>query len=408
MSLKDRLANLYGSNASSSLRGRLEKLRSTRDPSIVAQRLGGRVKSVGGGHIVTISRQYDIKQYHGKSSLEVLHTLTPTHFARLCGTPPENFDPHQILFLDTETTGLAGGAGTYVFLIGVGYLRDNRFELHQIFLHDLVAEPHLLEEVVGLMAPDIGRFQHLVTFNGKSYDLNLLETRFLLHRRRSPFNHFHHLDLLYPSRVLWKGTLPDCSLQTLERNVLGYRRSSDIPSYLIPEIYFRYLRGNNDYRPFEKIFQHNRLDILSLALLLAELGTAVDSAASGSGDVDPLRAAHLLTLRGRISDAIDLLTTALQHERRQRTGIQIQLGLLHKKAGRFSAALETFLLLIRNSAHPPLLCYEEAAKILEHRQGNLDEALILVEQAMHHYPDSDALCHRKHRLIAKIAGQKWY
>jgi len=362
---------------------------------------------VGGEKVLTISRKYDLNCFHGKGSLKLLRTFPAIHFARLCGTRLDNFNSEQILFLDTETTGLAGGTGTYVFLIGAGFLQGDHFELHQVFLHDLVAEPHILEELIRLVSPEIGRFRHLVTFNGKSYDLNLLETRFLLHRKQNPFSDFHHLDLLYPSRVLWKGTLPDCSLQSLERNIIGYRRTADVPSHLIPDIYFRYLRGNPDYRAFEQIFQHNRLDILSLAQLLTELGAALDGT-SNSGHVDPLRAAHLLTLRGRIADAVDLLKTALQHSRHNRTQIQMQLGLLYKKSGCFSAALEVLMELIRRTDSPPQMCYEEAAKILEHRQGKLEDALLLVEEAIDLHPDCESLKQRRRRLVAKIAGQKWY
>lgn len=406
MNLKDRLANLYGPQSSTHLRNRLEKLRNSRDPRTLAGSLGGQVKSIGDGHIVTVSRQYDLRHYHGKSSLEGLKHFPSTHFCRLCGIRTEDFSPRQIIFLDTETTGLSGGAGTYVFLIGVGYIRDDRFQLYQIFLHDFVAEPHLLEELIAVADPELDQFRHLVTFNGKNYDLNLLATRFLLHRKENPFSDFHHLDLLYPSRVLWKHSLPDCSLQTLEQRVLGYERTADIPSPLIPSIYFRYLRGNNTHQSFEKIFRHNRLDILSLALLLVELGTALDTV-SPPPTIDPLRAAHLLTLRGRTSDAIDLLATALHHGHR-RTEIQTQIGLLYKKQGEFPAALETFLLLIRNSKSPPLLCYEEAAKILEHHEGDLVRALNVVEQAMENYPASSELTHRKHRLLSRIARKKWY
>lgn len=407
MSLKNRLEHLYGPQSSSSLRSRLNKLRSSRDPAEIAQRLGGRLTSVNGENVVTISRKYDINRLHGKGSLELLRTFSSIHFARLCGTRPDDFDSEQILFLDTETTGLAGGTGTYVFLIGAGYLQGDHFELYQVFLHDLVAEPHILEELIRLVSSEIGRFRHLVTFNGKSYDLNLLETRFLLHRKQNPFADFHHIDLLYPSRVLWKGTLPDCSLQSLERNIIGYRRTGDIPSHLIPDIYFRYLRGNPDYRAFERIFQHNRLDILSLVQLLTELGIALDGT-SKPGQVDPLRAAHLLTLRGRLADAIDLLKTALQHTRHDRTQIRMQLGLLYKRSGCFSAALEVLMELIRRTDSPPLLCYEEAAKILEHRQGSLDDALLLVDEAIDLHPDCESLKQRRRRIVAKIAGRKWY
>jgi tetratricopeptide (TPR) repeat protein len=170
-------------------------------------------------------------------------------------------------FVDTETTGLAGGTGTYAFLVGVGVFEGETFAIHQFFMRDFHEEPaqlHALGELLdGLEA--------VVSFNGKSFDMPLLETRFLMARQPPRLHGAPHLDLLPVARRFWKYRLESCALSSLETEVLGVRRArSDVPGWLIPSLYVDYARSG-DAREMPRIFYHNAQDILSLVTLTARM-----------------------------------------------------------------------------------------------------------------------------------------
>jgi uncharacterized protein YprB with RNaseH-like and TPR domain len=200
---------------------------------------------------------------HGDVPLSRLALLDPKTIPILSGEPElEGFDLKEAVFLDTETTGLAGGAGTAAFLIGVGYVQGSRFVVRQYFMRDYHEEGALLEALAEELAP----FRYMVTFNGKMFDVPLLEARFRLNRGRFPLAGTPHLDLLHPARRLWKLRLESCRLQSLEGALLGLRRHGDIPGEQIPGIYFDWVR-RRDARALARVFEHNRQDILSLAAL---------------------------------------------------------------------------------------------------------------------------------------------
>ena len=175
---------------------------------------------------------------------------------------PETFDPRRILYLDTETTGL-GGSGTVAFLVGMGFLTDEGFEVHQFLMRDYPEEPFLLKHV----AAGLGRFDALCTFNGSTFDVPLLESRFLMNRMDRGCLELPHLDLLHMSRRLWKLRLGRCNLSRLEEVILGQPREEDLPGSLVPQRYFDYLKTTNEYL-LEDVLKHNAQDIVSLCVLL--------------------------------------------------------------------------------------------------------------------------------------------
>ena len=176
-------------------------------------------------------------------------------------------DPGRIAFIDTETTGLAGGSGTYTFLVGVGVFEGDAFVVHQLFMRDYGEEPAQIEALGDLL----DRMEAVVSFNGKSFDLPLLETRFIMNRQPPRLAGAPHLDLLAPARRIWKHRLDSCALSSLEGNVLGVQRTqADVPGWLIPELYVEYTR-TGDARNLAGVFYHNAQDILSLVTLTAEL-----------------------------------------------------------------------------------------------------------------------------------------
>jgi uncharacterized protein YprB with RNaseH-like and TPR domain len=181
-------------------------------------------------------------------------------------------DPRRWLFLDTETTGLAGGTGTYAFLVGIARWADNAFIVEQFFMRDHGEERSML---VGL-ASRLAEHSVIVTFNGKSFDWPLLETRYRLTRAATIRSPATHLDLLYPARQLWRLSLRSVALCELERHVLALDRGRDIPADTIPRRYFDYLRAGLA-EPIAEVFHHNQMDLRGLAALASSIAGTLDN-----------------------------------------------------------------------------------------------------------------------------------
>ena len=231
-------------------------------------------------------------------------------------------DPQQWLFLDTETTGLAGGTGTYPFLVGIAWWDAGGLQVEQFFMRDLDEEHSLLLELSERMA----KRPVLVTFNGKSFDWPLLETRYRMTRTILSFTPRVHLDLLHPARQLWRLRLGSVRLKDLERHVLctegralEWSRHDDIDSSLIPQMYFDYLRGG-PAEPLAGIFRHNQMDLRGLAALAGKIlglfdsGHGIANAAHPSSH-DPIEVfglSRILHRRGHSTRARELYESALR------------------------------------------------------------------------------------------------
>ena len=170
--------------------------------------------------------------------------------------------PEEILFLDTETTGLSGGAGTVAFQIGVGYFSSSGFVVEQFLMHDYPEEAEMLRRLNGMMQ----RFSVLCTFNGRNFDVPLLRSRFLMNRIADAAIPQLHADVLYPARRIWKLRLKSCRLSHLEEQLLHVQRDDDLPGALVPQTYFQYLKDGR-FEPLNRILEHNKQDIVSLAQL---------------------------------------------------------------------------------------------------------------------------------------------
>ena len=182
-------------------------------------------------------------------------------------------DPSRWLFLDTETTGLAGGTGTYAFLVGIAWWDAGGLQVEQFFMRDFSEEHSLLHQ----LSSHIAQRPVLITFNGKSFDWPLLENRFTLTRAIPVPRLAAHLDLLHPARALWKLRLGSVRLVELERQVLdapriGWHREDDVEAALIPQLYFDYLRGG-PAEPLAGVVRHNQMDLRGLAALFGKIST---------------------------------------------------------------------------------------------------------------------------------------
>ncbi len=211
--------------------------------------------------------RYPRSHRHGAIGLDRVFEVDRQRLAVLAKDPAvADLQMSECLFLDTETTGLSGGAGTLVFMCGMGYFEAEEFVLEQTFLRSYSEEPAALWHIKQRLV----QFPQLVTFVGKSFDRHRLAARMAVHRLRSRVLSSKHLDLYYMARRVWQEELPNVRLQTVERHKLGVQRDDDLPGAEAPVAFLEWIRDGSG--PVDRVFEHNRLDVLTLVTLLGELG----------------------------------------------------------------------------------------------------------------------------------------
>jgi uncharacterized protein YprB with RNaseH-like and TPR domain len=229
----------------------------------------------------------------------------------------DGLDLSTAVFLDLETTGLAGGTGTVPFLVGLAYFRDERFKVTQFFLNEMAEEDRLVRELAQFVS-DMG-FKSIVTYNGKAFDMPLVETRFAMHRTPCPLRGLPHLDFLFSARSLWKHKYDSCRLFSLAQQICQAERSEDIPGAEIPLRYFQYIRSG-DFSLIEPILYHNQEDLLSLLGVVVAGSILVErhraSAERGEADaMDLFGVAKLFEKAGDATKSVALLEQALAQGR---------------------------------------------------------------------------------------------
>ena len=279
--------------------------------------------------------------------------------------------PHdQFAFLDTETTGLAGGTGTYAFLVGAGRFDGDSFRLAQFFMRDPTEEPALLEA----LSRFLDGCRALVTFNGKAFDVPLLNTRYTLNGVPSPLQEMTQLDLLLLARRLWRRRLPSRSLGYLETHILGVSRTGeDVPGWYIPEMYFQYLRSG-DARSMRGIFYHNAMDILTLSALLSLMGRWLETPLEHIDEaLDIVSVAGLFEDLGERELACRLYHRSLDADLSSDVWAQTvqRLALLHKQMGQMEDAIDLWH---RAAGDRHLYAFVELAKYYEHQCRDFTQA----------------------------------
>lgn len=287
---------------------------------------------------------------------------------------PRTVAPEDVLFLDTETTGLSGGAGTIAFQVGLGYFAPAGFVVEQFLMRDYPDEEAMLD----LLAARMKRFSVLCTFNGKTFDVPLLKTRFLMHRIRDDGIPICHADVLFPARRLWKLRLKQCNLGTLETALLGVEREDDLPGALVPQTYFQYLKDRN-FTPLIGILDHNRQDIVSLAQLFYVLCVQFSHPEDIAEQEDLFSLARALEKQGQKEKAMKCYR--LCEGGSFRAQATRAMAVHEKREGQYRAAaklLETML----ERGDDPVFAYEALAKLYEHQFRNPEQALHYVRQAL--------------------------
>jgi uncharacterized protein YprB with RNaseH-like and TPR domain len=364
---------------------------------------GAEVETQFGRHFET-EKLWEPHRRHGSADIGALADLPHDLLEIISGGVCPNAAPEEWAFLDTETTGLAGGSGTCAFLVGVGRVTREGFYVRQFFMRDHAEEASLLDS----LSRHLQRFKVLITYNGRTFDQPLLETRYRLNRARPPFARMEHLDLLYGARRLWKLRFDSCRLVDLETQVLGIEREGDVPGALIPYLYFEYLRTRHAARMLP-VFHHNAFDIVTLACLTGIVPYAFkDPHGSFQHGAEIAGIARWLREAGELEQARTLFRRALDK------GLQSDellfrvlwdLAQLERKLGAEDAAIAVWTDL--GAARNPfrVRALEELAKHYEHRAKNFPLALEMTRAALAH-EDTPELRHREIRLARRCSTAK--
>jgi uncharacterized protein YprB with RNaseH-like and TPR domain len=323
-------------------------------------------------------------------------------------------DMSTALLLDLETTGLAGGTGTVPFLVGMGYFRDDKFRVAQYFLSEMGEEERLIREL-GRFFKEMG-FQSVVTYNGKAFDLPLLETRFIMNRERFTLSELPHLDLLFSARSLWKHKHESCRLFHLARQIVEADRAEDIPSAEIPFRYFDYLRGGDFSSLIEPILYHNQEDILSLLGLLISAAKLFEEDRGTLGDdafdaMDMFGVGKVFESVGDVEKSVAFFERALAGNLPEELSVAIKRKLTFhfKKNADWDKAVSLWQDM--SSLEDRLFCCRELAIYYEHKAKRYEDAKKAAEEglalAIHSAPNfQQDFEHRLERLDRKILKKK--
>lgn len=326
----------------------------------------------------------------------------------------ESLDLSTALFIDLETTGLSGGSGVVPFLVGMGFYRDDRFCVSQYFLGELAEEERMIQELSQFFSEM--NFQSVVSYNGKGFDMPLLETRFILHRQPFLLSELPHLDFLYSARSLWRHKYDNCRLFHLAREVVHADRAEDIPSAEIPWRYFQYLNTGN-FELIEPILYHNQEDILSL-LGVVVAGAFVFSEKGEEEFVDAMDfygAGKIMEKVGDVEKSVHFFKKALDGDLSDEILLEAKKKISYhfKKSHDWERAVMVWkeMTSAETVSMNQLLSFRELAMYLEHKEKKFEEAREVAEEGFvmsmgfSSYYEKD-FAHRMERLKQKIKQQR--
>jgi uncharacterized protein len=407
--------------------------------------LGGTIVKHAEGAVVVVDRHYAVDRSHGRfrigdivdtlragsEALDILQRAWPSRTCRADLPRPERLatlpsrrqvrdNKPRLLFLDLETTGLAGGAGTQAFLVGCAVIEGDELLVRQFLLPGFEHERALLAEA-GTWAARQGT---LVTFNGRSFDVPLIETRYAFHRLAFPFQDAPHIDMLHASRRLWKERpsvagppLDDdsCKLSVLERHLAGVHRVGDLPGFEMPSRFFRFVRDGNAF-PLEAVLEHNRIDLVSLALVTAHAIRLIEQGPSATAHPRECLGLGRLYERVQMTDHADAcyaqaadMSSRLSREIDVRGEALRRLALSRRRAGRMAEAASAWAQIVSLPGCPSALRREAREALAvhhEHRSRDLHTAKRFVLDALAENPAPhwrSKAEYRLQRLESKLA-----
>jgi len=370
------------------------------DPAAI---LDGEWTQSGSHRFLIVNRSYAPGHRHG--TLSLADSLPPdegwSRLGLLAGTPCGG----NLLFIDLETTGLAGGAGSYAFLVGCGWFGHGRFHVRQFLLSSFASERALLEALREVAVT----LDAVVTYNGKSFDLPLIETRYALNRLTTPFAAMPHVDMLHHARRFWHGHDEGHRLSSLESSLLGHEREGDVPGFEIPSRYFHFVR-TGDARPLDAVLEHNRRDLLSLALLTARAAQLLDEGVTAASTArEALAIGRLYERSGMTSDALGCYARASDMGPGVCAEALYAHALLLRRTRRYAAAADVWQRLLDVGDSPPRLVREAAEALAVHHEHRLRSLLSARSLAMRSLQFDatvtrrEAIQHRLARLDRKLA-----
>ena len=396
--------------------------RQTTEAFAIEDLVSGRFHTTSRGQCFVVDETYPLAHRHGDLPLSAFLEVPAPVIAQVEGEERfHDVDLRRVCFLDTETTGLSGGTGTMAFIVGLGFFDDEGFCVRQYFLRDPGDEPAMIETLAEL----VPGFEALVSFNGRAFDVPIIENRLILARRMPTLRQMPHFDLLHPARRLWRYALSSCALTSLERDVLGVRREqADVPSGVIPYLYRDYLR-TGDARDMRRVLYHNEIDVLSMVTLAACLCRAVADPWNVEDDDRrrELSGGELYALgrwyagEGRIAEGERAYRTVLRSHHGAEPSVRRrtlrELAYLLKRDDRRDEAFALWQQLALESDHQAdVLAYVELAKYLEWYVEDLARAAAWTEAALRKVSTWTAgkrrdetraeLCHRLSRLERKM------
>jgi uncharacterized protein YprB with RNaseH-like and TPR domain len=365
----------------------------------------GKVVLTQQGESFSLEEMYPANHLHGK--FKVFETADYASLLSLLSLNQE-FDLERCVFMDTETTGLAGGAGTLAFMVGLGFYRDNDFWLYQGFLRDPSDEPGMLAFIEELLAG----IDTVITYNGKSFDVPLMHSRCVLNGFGKVFEDMRHIDLLHVARKVWKHRLPSRTLGTVENEILGFFRSKEeVPGWMAPELYFDYQK-TGDASGVVPVFYHNAMDILTLGVLLRVVAAMVhDPFTVNVAGADLVSIARMYADQNDYDRAIELYEKGIEHHLSNDVYLDalMRFAAIYKRQNETAKALSLWERAVKLGS---IEACEELAKFYEHHAKSYEDAMKWVNEGfscakkanLSKYQRSrieDSLQHRLERLLGK-------
>ncbi len=373
--------------------------------SDLAEALKAEIHSGASGEYLLATSGFDESYSHGNATIRGLSASDPiNNLDFLPSDPASTLDLKRLLFLDTETTGL-GGSGTVPFLIGLGSVTPDGFQVRQYFLPDYPDEAALLEAIRSEIKED----SIIVSYNGKAFDLPILSDRFIIHRIERNLNYAGHIDLLLHTRRIYRRRLQDCTLGNVEKEILSYYRYNDIPGYLVPSVYFNWL-ATGEVSELRLVMKHNLDDIVSLYFLLHHIAAVFREPQSIISEPDDILSIARIFQRRKDNLAVcrflenfaPRLLVAERHD------VLFLHSLSCKKIDDFPRAVQIWENIAAGSSPVSFYARIELAKYCEHRLKDIAAALDHSARACENCPPGEyyrsALARRMQRLKGKLSA----